>query len=80
MWKEILSATYLDGHRLNVLFTDGARRIMDFLPLIRKYPVYAPLDNVDTFKRFVITDTLEWNDGAIDIAPEYIYEHGTVAV
>ena len=52
---------------------------MDFLPLIRKYPVYAPLKDVNVFKNFVVTDTLEWNDGAIDIAPEYIYEHGLSA-
>jgi hypothetical protein len=76
MWKEISSATYLDGYRLDVLFTDGVRRIMDFLPLIRKYPVFAPLHDVNVFKNFVVTDTLEWNQGAIDIAPEYIYEYG----
>ncbi|MBQ9641398.1 MAG: DUF2442 domain-containing protein [Bacteroidaceae bacterium] len=79
MWKEVLSANYIDHYRLNVLFTDGIRRIMDFLPLIRKYPVYAPLKDVNVFKNFVVTDTLEWNDGAIDIAPEYIYEHGLSA-
>jgi hypothetical protein len=77
MWKEIMSATYLDGHRLNVLFTDGARRIFDFMPLIRQYAVFSPLNDINTFKKFVVTDTLEWNNGTIDIAPEYIYEHGT---
>lgn len=76
MWKEILSATYLDGYRLNILFTDGARRIMDFSSLIRNYPVFRPLNNIETFKKYVVTDTLEWNNGTIDIAPEYIYEHG----
>jgi hypothetical protein len=27
-------------------------------------------------KQFHISDTLEWCNGSIDIAPEYILEHG----
>ena len=28
---------------------------------------------------FTVTDTIEWENGRIDIAPEYIYEHGKAA-
>ena len=77
MWKEIISAEYIDGYKMFLLFNDGQKRIFDFLPLINRYPVFKPLHDLDLFKAFTITDTLEWNDGNIDIAPEYIYENGT---
>ena len=74
MWVEITNAKYLDGYKMFLVFNDGQKRIFDFLPLIERYPVFKPL-----FKSFTITDTLEWADGNIDIAPEYIYENGIVA-
>ena len=49
---------------------------MDFEPLTRQYPVFRPLQDLRLFQDFVVTDTLEWDNGKIDIAPEYIYEHG----
>lgn len=39
-------------------------------------PVFKPLENIDLFKKFTVTDTLEWDNGNIDIAPEYLYENG----
>ncbi|MCQ2175895.1 MAG: DUF2442 domain-containing protein [Bacteroidales bacterium] len=36
-------------------------------------------DYPSKFRNYVLTDTLEWNDGEIDIAPEYLYENGVVA-
>ena len=79
MWKEITSAEYIDGYKMILLFNDGQKRIFDFLPLIERYPVFKPLHDLDLFKAFTITDTLEWNNGNIDIAPEYIYENGEKA-
>ena len=38
------------------------------------YP--APLKDKNTLQQFHISDTLEWCNGTIDIAPEYIFEHG----
>lgn len=66
----------MDGYRISVIFTDGARKVMDFEPLTRQYPVFRPLQDLRLFQDFVVTDTLEWDNGKIDIAPEYIYEHG----
>ena len=59
-----------------VVFNDGAFRIFDFSPVIEKYPVFKDLRNVSKFRDFIVTDTLEWDNGTIDIAPEYIYENG----
>lgn len=79
MWKEITDAKYIDGYKMFLLFNDGQKRVFDFLPLIEHYPVFKPLLDMNLFKAFTITDTLEWDNGNIDIAPEYIYENGVKA-
>jgi len=33
---------------------------------------------MEVFKKFNITDTLEWENGNIDIAPETMYEMGEI--
>ena len=76
MFLEITHAEYLEGYKLKVFFNDGECRTFDFASIIGQYPVFAPLKDLNLFKAFSITDTLEWNDGHIDIAPEYLYEHG----
>jgi len=74
---EINKAVYLDGYRLEISFNNGGIKVMDFSPLIDKYPVFKPLENLEIFKQFTITDTIEWNNGEIDIAPEYVWEHAS---
>ena len=44
--------------------------------IINRYSVLATLKDKNTLKQFHISDTLEWCNGTIDIAPEYIFEHG----
>ena len=77
MFTEVVQANYVDGYRIAVLFNDGVKKIVDFTNLIkRNMPVFKPLENIDLFKKFTVTDTLEWDNGNIDIAPEYLYENG----
>lgn len=76
MWTEVIKAEYLDGYRIMVSFNDGVRRIVDFADLINRFPVFKALVDIDVFKQFHVTDTLEWKNGDIDIAPEYLYENG----
>lgn len=76
MFLEIIKAEYVDGYRLRVVFNDGTVKEMDFTDVVHEYPVFKPLQNVDSFRKFNVTDTLEWEGGTIDIAPEYVYEHG----
>ena len=73
---KIISAQYISDYWLSVEFNTGEKRRMDFSEIIRLYPVFQPLQDVEVFKNFVLTDTLEWLDGKIDIAPEFILEHG----
>lgn len=78
MFTEVVQAKYLDGYKISVQFNDGVRKIVDFSELLkRNLPAFAPLKNIETFRQFVVTDTLEWNNGNIDIAPEFLYENGT---
>lgn len=79
MWTEVVQAEYLDGYRIKVLFNDGVHRIVDFTSLINRFPVFRSLKDINVFKRFRVTDTLEWDNGKIDIAPEYLYENGLPA-
>ena len=77
MFTEVVQANYVDGYRIAVLFNDGVKKIVDFTNLLkRNMPVFKPLENIDLFKKFTVTDTLEWDNGNIDIAPEYLYEKG----
>ena len=77
MFTEVVQANYVDGYRIAVLFNDGVKKIVDFTNLLkRNMPVFKPLENIDLFKKFTVTDTLEWDNWNIDIAPEYLYENG----
>ena len=79
MFLEITHAEYLSGYTMKVTFNNGECRTFDFTDIIKRYPAFAPLSNTNCFKVFTVTDTIEWDNGRIDIAPEYIYEHGEAA-
>lgn len=76
MFVEIINAKCLDGLKMLVSFNNGEHRLFDFATIVDSYPVYAPLKDKATLRQFHISDTLEWCNGSIDIAPEYIFEHG----
>ena len=78
MFIEVIKAEYVEGYKLLLLFNNGERRIADLSNSL-KGTVFAPLKDVDYFKRFSIKfNTIEWDNGA-DFAPEYLYEIGTAA-
>ena len=76
MFIEIINAKCLDGLKMLVSFNNGEHRLFDFACFFDSYPVCAPLKDKATLRQFHISDTLEWCNGSIDIAPEYIFEHG----
>jgi len=80
MFTEVTNAEYLGDYKVSVLFNDGIRKIIDFYGLIffHNYPAFLPLKNMEIFKHFKVTDTLEWDNGNIDIAPETLYEMGEI--
>ncbi|MDR1739831.1 MAG: DUF2442 domain-containing protein [Bacteroidales bacterium] len=76
MFLEIVKAKYLDNYRIRLTFNNGITKIVDLADKLTG-AVFAPLKNVDYFKKFNIKyNTIEWENGA-DYAPEYLYEIGT---
>ena len=63
----------MEGHKLWLRFSDGTTKVFDFTQMLDK-PAFAPLKDVEVFNKVYIDYGVPvWNDGAIDIAPEYLY-------
>ncbi len=66
----------LPDHQLWVRFSTGEIKIVDFTPLLES-PAFQPLKETDIWNGVYIDyGVTVWQDGDIDIAPEYLYEHG----
>jgi hypothetical protein len=66
----------LDDYRLLVRFSNGEEKKIDISALLDE-PVFKPLQDVNLFRSvYVDYGTVVWRDGAIDIAPEYLYDIG----
>ena len=65
----------LAQYKLWLRFTNDEERIFDFTPeLVHK--CFMPLSDEETFRSVYLDyGVTVWNDGTIDIAPEYLYEH-----
>ena len=69
----LIDARYLSGHRVWLRFNDGAAGEVDLSGELVG-PVFEPLKDVDTFRRFTLhreLHTLVWPNGA-DFAPEFL--------
>lgn len=76
MWNlnDIIKIQYQSGYRYLIVFEDGTNAVIDFEEYLTKGPVFAPLKNLDFFKKAKIEGgTIDWPNGA-DIAPETLYE------
>ena len=77
-WEKAQKGEPLDKIEPLMLFNNGERRIVDLRDSL-KGTVFAPLKNIDYFKRFSIKfNTVEWDNGA-DFAPEYLYDLSTAS-
>ena len=79
MYKDVISATYMEGYKIEVIFEDGAKGIVDFSKYLSKGGVFERFKDKDFFKNFKINEelgVLTWA-GEIDIAPETIYAEAT---
>lgn len=69
----------LDGYKLWVRFTNGEAKVIDFSDLLET-PAFSPLKDQRVFNGVYIDyGVTVWDDGNIDIAPEYLYENGIPA-
>lgn len=67
----------LPGHRLWARFSTGEARVFDLTPLL-EHTAFAPLRDEALFRQVYLDyGCPSWMDGAIDIAPEKLYQDGT---
>ncbi len=66
----------LNDYKLWVRFSTGEAKIFDFSKELSS-PAFSPLKDKAVFNSVYIDyGVTVWNDGAIDIAPEYLYKNG----
>jgi hypothetical protein len=69
----------LDNYKLWVRFSTGETKECDFAALLRE-PAFRPLQDKSVFNNVYIDyGAPVWNNGEIDIAPEWLYENGKAA-
>ena len=74
----INNAKYLGDYRLALTFSNGEQRIFDGRDFIYSHPLFAPLQDTNRFSQFELDGwTVSWENGTLDLAPEYLYEIGT---
>ena len=67
----VMKAEYADGYKLLLTFSNHVAKCVDLNDCLYG-EVFEPLRDVETFKRFTLSDwTVEWPNGA-DFAPEYL--------
>lgn len=74
MFLHVKEAQCLGDHRVEVLFNDGRRGVVDLSDSLRG-PVFEPLRDRAAFAQLTVDSELQtivWPNGA-DFAPEYLY-------
>lgn len=76
---DIVEATYIESYKIELVFENGKRGVVDFAGYLRKGGVFQRFSDPAYFKGFYINKELGvlcWPDG-VDIAPETLYHEAT---
>jgi hypothetical protein len=79
MIRDVVSASYKGGYRIEVTFDNGRRGVVDFSPYLERGGVFQRFHDLSFFREFRVNPelgTLTWA-GEIDIAPETLYALAT---
>ena len=79
MIYNVILAEYKGGYRIELVFDNGRRGIVDFSKYLKRGGVFERFRNIDFFRNFRINKELgviTWDDD-IDIAPETLYSEAT---
>lgn len=72
---KIQSVKVLDDMMMIIMFTSGEKKLFDATVLL-SMPAFKILEDVDIFRNARVEHgVIIWNDGELDIAPEYIYKY-----
>lgn len=73
----IVKAKYLDGYRIEAVFSNGIKKLLDFTDIINNGKgIVQKLSNVNYFKNFTLDPfTIDWNN-EIGFDPQDLYERG----
>jgi hypothetical protein len=68
----IIDANYVGEYKIKITFNNGVKKIIDLKHHLNG-KIFEPLNDVDKFKKFHLSDwTIEWENGA-DMAPEFLW-------
>lgn len=76
---DVISAEYLDGYRISLVFGNGKKGVVDLSQYATRGGVFERFKDINYFKQFSINPdfgVLCWEGGA-DIAPETLYALAT---
>ncbi len=79
MYYDIVEAKHIEGYKLELVFEDGKKGIVDLSTYVYKGGVFSRFADIEYFKQFYVNKeigTLCWPDG-LDIAPETLYHEAT---
>lgn len=79
MYYDVITATHIEGHKLEVTFENGKKGVIDLQSYLKKGGVFVRFFEMEYFKKFYVNKemgTLCWPEG-VDIAPETLYHQAT---
>lgn len=79
MYYDVLKVKYIEGYKLEVVFENGRKGIVDLQSYIREGGVFSRFSDIEYFKQAYVNRELGvlcWPDG-LDIAPETLYSMAT---
>ena len=74
----VVDVDYIKDYELLITFSDGNRKRVDLKPYLTGEVFGVLLDKNEFIQYGLTRTTIEWAKGA-DLAPEFLYEIGTVA-
>ena len=72
----VTKAKHARGHRLEIEFSDGIRRVVDFMPFLKRFrhPAYDKYMTVSGFKKYkIIGGNINWDDYNMIFPVEDLY-------